>query len=308
VGSAAGPDHVIDVANLLAGCDTAMYHAKVKGRGEYRFYDPSMREGSERRLRMEGRLRKAIAGDELEIVYQPKVEPLSGRVAGLEALLRWRDQDLGPVSPDEFVKLAEDTGQILALGEWVLVQVARQARIWMDAGVCDVPIAVNVSSFQIESGMLLDTILRILRETGLPPHRLELEVTESVLLCGEDRAIEILGELRGSGIRVALDDFGTGYSSLGYLRRLPLDAVKIDRSFVQSIVDNAQDRALVESIIAMAHVLGLDVIIEGVEDAGQWAVLTEMGCEMIQGYFYCAGVPPERAPEVVANGFAGYIS
>ncbi len=307
VGIATWPDDGIDVANLLAGCDTAMYHAKVKGRGEYRFYDPSMREGSERRLRMEGRLRKAIAGDELEVVYQPKVEPRSGRVVGLEALLRWRDQDLGAVSPDEFVKLAEDTGQILALGEWVLVQVARQARIWMDAGVCDVPIAVNVSSFQIESGTLFDTIVRVLRETGLPPHRLELEVTESVLLRGEDRAIEILGELRKAGIRLALDDFGTGYSSLGYLRRLPLDAVKIDRSFVQSIVDNAQDRALLASIISMAHVLGLDVIIEGVEDEGQWAVLSEMGCEMIQGYFYCAGIPAERVPEIVAKGFAGFV-
>ena len=205
------------------------------------------------------------------------------------------------------MKLAEDTGQILALGEWVLVQVARQARIWMDAGLCDVPIAVNVSSYQIESGTLFDTIMRLLRETGLPPHRLELEVTESVLLRGEDRAIEILGELREAGIRLALDDFGTGYSSLGYLRRLPLDAVKIDRSFVQSIVDNAQDRALVDSIISMAHVLGLDVIIEGVEDEGQWAVLCEMGCEMIQGYFYCAGVPADRVPEIVEKGFAGFV-
>jgi len=305
VGIATWPDDGIDVANLLAGCDTAMYHAKVRGRGEYRFYDPSMREVSERRLRMEGRLRKAIAGDELEVVYQPKVEPRSGRVVGLEALLRWRDPDLGPVSPDEFVKLAEDTGQILALGEWVLVQVVRQARVWMDAGICDVPIAVNVSSYQIESGTLRDTILRLLQETGLPPHRLELEVTESVLLRGEDRAIEILGELRDAGIRLALDDFGTGYSSLGYLRRLPLDAVKIDRSFVQNIVDDAQDRALVVAIISMAHVLGLDVIIEGVEDQDQWAVLSEIGCEMIQGYFYCAGVPADRVSEIVATGFAG---
>lgn len=306
VGIATWPDEGLDVANLLAGCDAAMYHAKLEGRGAYRFYEPSMREASERRLRMDGRLRRAILGDELEIVYQPKVEPHSGRVGGLEALLRWRDQDLGPVSPDEFVKLAEETGQILALGEWVLRQVARQARIWMDAGVCDVPIAVNVSSYQIEAGTLLDTLMRVLRETGLPPNRLELEVTESVLLRGEDRAIEILSELRAAGIRLSLDDFGTGYSSLGYLRRLPLDAVKIDRSFVQHIVDNAQDRALVDSIISMAHVLGLDVIIEGVEDERQRAVLCGIGCEMIQGYFYCAGVPADRVPEILREGFAGF--
>ena len=308
VGIATWPDEGLDVANLLAGCDAAMYHAKLRGRGAYSFYEPSMREASERRLRMESGLRRAIAGDELEIVYQPKVEPRSGRVAGLEALLRWRDQDLGPVSPDEFVKLAEETGQILALGEWVLRQVARQARIWMDAGVCDVPIAVNVSSYQIEAGTLLDTILRVLRETGLPPNRLELEVTESVLLRGEDRAIEVLGELREAGIRLALDDFGTGYSSLGYLRRLPLDAVKIDRSFVRDIVDNAQDRALVDSIISMAHVLGLDVIIEGVEDERQRAVLSDIGCEMIQGYFYSAGVSADRVPKILEDGFAGYMS
>ena len=306
VGIATWPDEGLEVADLLVGCDTAMYYAKLQGRGGYRFYEPSMRDAAERRLRMEGRLRRAIAADELEIVYQPKVEPRSGRITGLEALLRWRDQELGSVSPDEFVKLAEATGQILALGEWVLRQVARQARIWMDSGGCNVPIAVNVSSYQIEAGTLLDTIGRVLHETGLPPDRLELEVTESVLLRGEDRAIEILGELRGAGVRLALDDFGTGYSSLGYLRRLPIDAVKIDRSFVRDIVDNAQDRALVDSIIAMAHILGLDVIIEGVEDESQAKVLGEMGCEAIQGYYYCPGVPAERVPEVMGKGFSGF--
>jgi diguanylate cyclase (GGDEF)-like protein/PAS domain S-box-containing protein len=305
VGIATWPDEGLDVASLLAGCDTAMYHAKLQGRGEYRFYDPSMREASERRLRMEGRLRRAIDRDELAIVYQPKVEPWSGRVAGLEALLRWRDHDLGPVSPDEFVMLAEETGQILALGEWVLVQVARQARIWMDAGVCDVPIAVNVSSAQIESDTLLETVMRILREAGLPPSRLDLEVTESALLRSEERAIEVLGALREAGIKLALDDFGTGYSSLGYLRRLPLDAVKIDRSFVRDIVHDAQDRALVASIISMAHVLGLEVIVEGVEEESQRAILGEIGCEMIQGYFYSEGVPAEQIPEILAKGFAG---
>lgn len=306
IGIATWPDEGLDVATLLAGCDTAMYHAKVQGRGEYRLYDPSMREASERRLRMEGRLRRAIDRDELEIVYQPKVEPRSGRVEGLEALLRWRDQDLGPVSPDEFVSLAEETGQILALGEWVLGQVVRQARSWMDAGVCAVPIAVNVSSAQIEAGTLLETAQRLLRESDLPAGWIELEVTESALLRTEERAIEILEELRQAGFKLALDDFGTGYSSLGYLRRLPFDAVKIDRSFVRDIVDDSQDRALIASILSMAHVLGLVVIVEGVEDEGQGAILADLGCEMIQGYFYSEGVPAERVPEIVRSGFTGF--
>lgn len=308
VGIATWPDEGLDVDSILLGCDTAMYHAKVQGRGLYRFYDPSMREVSERRLRMEGRLRKAISRDELEVVYQPKVEPISGRVVGLEALLRWRDRDLGSVSPEEFVALAEETGQILALGEWVLVQVAQQACSWMKAGLCDVPIAVNVSSWQIEAETLLDTVVGILHKTGFPPSHLELEVTESALLKNEERAIDVLSELKAAGVKLALDDFGTGYSSLGYLRRLPIDTVKIDRSFVVNIVDDAQDRALVESIISMAHAIGLDVVVEGIEEEAQRDILVSMGCVLIQGYFYSEGVAAERIPEIVARGFAPHSS
>jgi EAL domain-containing protein (putative c-di-GMP-specific phosphodiesterase class I) len=185
--------------------------------------------------------------------------------------------------------------QRLALGEWVLRQVARQARIWMDCGGCKVPIAVNVSSHQIEAGTLLDTTGRVLLETGLPPDRLELDGTESVLLRGEDRAIEILGELQGEGVRLALDDFGTDYSSLGYLRRLPIDAVKIDRSFVRDIVDNAQDRARVDSIIAMAHILGLDVIIEGVEDESHAPATAVIACPVDNPASTSGTRPDDRA-------------
>jgi diguanylate cyclase (GGDEF)-like protein len=305
VGIATWPDEGIDAPALLSGCDTAMYHAKLQGRGQYCFYNPSMREASERRLRMESRLRHAIERDALEIVYQPKVEPKDGRVTGFEALLRWRAPDLGSVSPYAFLTLAEETGQILALGEWVLRQVAEQVQSWSEAGLNDVPIAVNISSWQIESETLVDTVVRTLQETGLPPRLLELEVTESALLRNEERAIETLRSLKEAGIRLALDDFGTGYSSLGYLRRLPIDNVKIDRSFICDIVQNGQDRDLVTSIVEMAHILDLDVIVEGVEDAQQRDVLAEIGCEMIQGYFYSEGVPAERVPEIVKNGFPG---
>jgi len=299
IGIATWPDEGLDAEGLLTGCDTAMYYAKRAGRGQYRFYDRSMRAVSERRLRMETRLRQAIKEGLLEIVYQPKVELHSGRVAGFEALLRWRDRDLGAVSPDEFVALAEETGQILAIGEWVLKEVISQAKCWLDSGVTDVPISVNVSSAQIEAGILVNSVLEALRETGLPPEHLELEVTESALLRDKSRAIEALLELKRSGIKLSLDDFGTGYSSLSYLRCLPIDVMKIDRSFVVDIVENEQDRALVLSIISMAKVLGLAIVVEGVEEAAQRDLLSEMGCDIIQGFLYSEGVSAEQVPEVL---------
>lgn len=299
IGIATWPDEGLDVEGLLAGCDTAMYYAKREGRGKYRFYDPSMRAASERRLRMESRLRHAIEEGKLEIVYQPKVEPRSGRVAGFEALLRWRDRDLGAVSPDEFVSLAEETGQILMLGEWVLNEVARQARAWLDSGVTDVPISVNVSSVQLEANVLVDAVVEILRETGLPPGHLEFEVTESALLRDKSHAIEVLRELKRVGIKLSLDDFGTGYSSLSYLRCLPIDVMKIDRSFVLDIVANEQDRAFIQSIISLAKVLGLAVVVEGVEDPAQRDLLVDMDCDLIQGFLYSEGVPADRVPEII---------
>jgi diguanylate cyclase (GGDEF)-like protein len=299
IGIATWPDEAIDVEGLLTGCDTAMYYAKRGGRGKYRFYDPSMRAISERRLRMETRLRRAIEEGELEIVYQPKVEPRSGRVAGFEALLRWRDRDLGAVSPDEFVALAEETGQILALGDWVLRKVIQQARLWLDSGVTDVPISVNISSVQIEAKNLVDTVVEALRESGLPPGQIEFEVTETALLRDKSHAIKVLRELKQVGIKLSLDDFGTGYSSLSYLRCLPIDAVKIDRSFILDIVENEQDRALVRSIVTMAKVLGLAVIVEGVEETAQCNLLAEMECDLIQGFLYSEGVSAERIPETL---------
>jgi len=299
IGIATWPDEGLDAEGLLTGCDTAMYYAKREGRGNYRFYEPSMRVVSERRLRMETRLREAIDEGKLEIVYQPKVELRTGRVAGLEALLRWRDRDLGAVSPDEFVALAEETGQILAIGEWALKEVIRQARCWLDSGITDVPISVNVSSAQIEADVLVDSVVEALREADLPPSHIELEVTESALLDDKSHAIEILRDLKRIGIKLALDDFGTGFSSLSYLRCLPVDVMKIDRSFILDIVENEQDRSLVRSIISMAKVLGLAVVVEGVESPTQRDLLSEMGCDLIQGFLYSEGVPAEQVPEVL---------
>jgi len=306
VGIATWPDEGLDAATLLLGCDTAMYNAKLEGRGQYRFYKPSMREVSKRKLQLESRLRRAIEKGELSIVYQPKVDPMTSNICGFEALVRWLDRDLGQVSPGEFVAIAEETGQILALGEWVLNQVAHQAQHWVEAGLLDVSIAVNVSSYQIESDTLVDTVVGILRETGLPPCYLELEITESALLRNESHAIETLANLKDVGVKLALDDFGTGYSSLSYLRRLPIDTVKIDQSFVRDVLKDERGHDLVASIVSMAHVLGLSVVAEGVENSEERDALVDIGCELIQGYFYSAGVPADRVPEMVAEGFSGH--
>jgi len=296
IGIARWPDEGDHAEALLQGCDTAMYHAKRQGRGLYRVYDASMRESVERRLHVESRLRGALERGDLQVFYQPKVDLASGRVAGLEALLRWQDPELGAVRPDEFIALAEGTGQILALGQWVLREAARQAARWRDEDVTGVPIAVNVSSSQIDAGVLVETVLEILEETGLPASQLELEVTESALLHDEVQAIDQLREIKRLGLGLSLDDFGTGYSSLSYLRRLPIDAVKIDRSFVEGIAENTADHDLLGSIVAMAKVLGLNVVAEGAETESQRDLLAEMGCDMIQGYWYSAPVPAEEVP------------
>jgi EAL domain-containing protein (putative c-di-GMP-specific phosphodiesterase class I) len=229
------------------------------------------------------------------------VELASGRVAGFESLLRWRDPELGVVGPAEFVALAEETGQILELGKWVLREATQQAARWQREGVTSVPVAVNVSSSQIDSGLLIETLHEILEESGLSPEKLDLEVTESALLRDEDLAIDLLYEVRRLGIGLSLDDFGTGYSSLSYLRRLPIDTVKIDRSFVEGIADNGFDHALLESIVSMASVLGLTVVAEGVETESQRDLLSEMGCDVIQGFWYSAPVPAEQVPLAIAQ-------
>jgi len=294
IGIARWPDEGEDPETLAQGCDTAMYHAKRQGRGLYRVYDASMRESVERRLQLESRLQGAIERGDLHLHYQPKVELATGRVAGLEALLRWNDDELGVIGPDEFIPLAEGTGQILELGPWVLREAARQSAAWSRDGVTEVPIAVNVSSSQLDAGALVAAVREVLAETGIEPERLELEVTESALLRDELPAIELLHEAKALGLGLALDDFGTGYSSLSYLRQLPIDTVKIDRSFLENITADPAAHALLGSILSMIHILGLKVVAEGVESEHQRDLLQEMGCDQIQGYWYSAPVPPDQ--------------
>jgi diguanylate cyclase (GGDEF)-like protein len=299
IGIATWPSDGADAEALMRNCDTAMYHAKDRGRNSYQFYSEWMNAASFDRLVFEERLRRAVERGELELHYQPKVEVASGRLTGFEALLRWNDEELGLVPPSEFVTVAEEIGLIHELGRWVLRSAATQMRGWGEAGLPPFHVSVNVSGYQVERGGLVALVADVLQETCLDPSRLDLEITESVLLSDGERAVETLEDLRGLGVTLSLDDFGTGYSSLSYLRRLPIQGLKIDRSFVSHLADGSDDASLTAAIISMARALGLRVIAEGVEHEGQREILHELGCDELQGYLVSAAVPAEEVPRLV---------
>ena len=243
----------------------------------------SMNERAMRCLHLENALRRAIERDELRVHYQPLVEAPSGQIIGVEALARWQSQEFGAVSPTEFIPLAEETGMIETLGEWVLRTACQQSRAWQRDGV-SLRLAVNVSSHQVRSGRIVQTVERTLHDSGLDPRNLELELTESALITEDPGVIDTLIALRNLGVRLALDDFGTGFSSLTHLARFPIETIKIDRSFVSGIGTDEQARAIVSALVAMAHRLQLTVIAEGVGSEEQLAILREEGCDEVQGF------------------------
>ncbi len=279
---------------LIKAADTAMYHAKEAGRNSYQFYSSAMTARVTQRLAVETQLRRALERDEFVLHYQPIVDLPSGRVTGAEALLRWQHSARGLVPLSEFVPIMEETGLILSIGEWVLRQATQQQHAWTQAGAGPLYVAINISTRQLMRPDFVANITRILKETPLEPHNLCLEITESVLLADTQAAGETLKGLKDTGVIIAMDDFGTGFSSLSYLRRFPVDIVKIDREFVRNITTNAPDEALVETIIYMAHRLGLKVVAEGVETEAQLALLQKYDCDAIQGYLYSPAVPPEQ--------------
>jgi diguanylate cyclase (GGDEF)-like protein/PAS domain S-box-containing protein len=296
VGISLFPQDAGDLNVLIRNADVAMYQAKARGRNGYAFYAPSMDGDGVERLRLEALLRRAVEKDEIWLAYQPQVEIDSGRLIGVEALVRWNSPELGQIGPDRFIPLAEDIGFINQLGAWVLEEACRQMVSWDEGGMVVPKIAVNLSARQFDRGGLAGQVERVLRETGLPPNRLQLEVTESVIMNTGD-AMQYINELHAIGVELAIDDFGTGYSSLAYLKQLPVQTLKIDRSFIKDISTDANDEAIAIAIIQLGKSMNLAVIAEGVETVEQAAFLLRHGCRRAQGYLYARPLPPDQLLE-----------
>ncbi|NND61061.1 MAG: EAL domain-containing protein, partial [Gammaproteobacteria bacterium] len=286
IGIAQFPRDGDDVHQLLKNADVAMYHAKDAGRNCYKFYNDSMTQVTMSRLDLESDLRKALDLGEFEVHYQPQVDIRTGRIFGAEALLRWKNKDRGMISPAEFVPLAEETGLIIPIGQWVLQEACDQARKWHDAGITNFKVAVNLSERQFRQNTLVLAVSQALAKSGLDPAALELELTEGTIMRNAEDTVFTLSELKAMGMHISVDDFGTGYSSLSYLKRFPIDVIKIDRSFVMDICEDADDAAITASIIAMARSLKRDVIAEGVETIAQAHALRDRGCNFMQGYLF----------------------
>ncbi|HEX8963240.1 MAG TPA: EAL domain-containing protein [Rhodocyclaceae bacterium] len=281
-----------DVSTLLRHADTAMYRAK-RGSGGFEFYEAGMEALVSDHLRLDTSLRRAIERQELRVFYQPKADAATGRITGMEALVRWQHPERGMISPLEFIPLAEETGLIVSIGAWVLRTACMQTRAWVAAGAADLNVAVNLSGVQLAEGGFAEVVRTVLRETGLEARHLTLEITESVLMEHAREAVSTLRELKEIGLRVEIDDFGTGYSSLAYLKRFPVDALKIDRTFTRDMTTNPDDAAIVTGIIALAHSLRLKVVAEGVETREQLDCLVGLGCDSIQGYYLAEPLPAD---------------
>jgi diguanylate cyclase (GGDEF)-like protein len=291
IGIALAPGDGLDPDQLLKNADMALYRAKSDGHGLYRFFEPEMDARMQTRRRLEIDLRKAIANGEFELFYQPLVDMQTEYVTGFEALIRWHHPERGMIPPLDFISVAEETGLIVPMGDWVLRQACAEAATWPS----DVKIAVNLSPIQFKNKGLLPSVISALATSGLSPNRLELEITESVLLQDGDATLAILHELRGLGVRISMDDFGTGYSSLSYLRKFPFDKIKIDRSFIFDMSDYSDSLAIVRAVIAMGNSLGIATTAEGVETPEQFKQLKLEGCTEVQGYLFS---PPRPAVEV----------
>jgi len=280
------PDNSDSTETLIKHADTAMYYAKQQGRNNYQFYSPKIDAYTTKKLEIEANLRKAIANNELMLYYQPQVSLNSGQIIGAEALLRWQSIGHGFISPAEFIPIAEETGLIQPIGEWIFRTVCRQIKQWQDAGLQKIRISVNVSMNQFRQNTFIEILVGILKEMDIQPDCIELEITESAIMHDTGLTTTMLNELRSLGIKIAIDDFGTGYSSLSYLKYLPISRLKLDQSFVHSLGINPNDEAISRAIIAMAHSLNLQVVAEGVENADQLTLLKTYSCDEVQGFLF----------------------
>lgn len=293
VGISLFPTHGGTPELLIQHADTALYLAKNEGRGRFKYFSENLTIAARARIDLEVRLRRALAFNELRVFYQPQIDVKTGCIAGAEALVRWQDPERGLISPSEFIPLAEETGLITEIGNWVLKEACCQAQQWVAAGFPPIIIAVNLSPHQFIYGDIYDAVSNVLEETGLAADYLEIELTESALMQREGEAVNILNRLHALGVRLAIDDFGTGYSSLSYLKLFPLDVLKIDKSFIDDIPRHRDDMEIAAAIIGMGHTLHLKVLAEGVETAEQLEFLKTQGCDLYQGYIYSAPVPAD---------------
>jgi diguanylate cyclase (GGDEF)-like protein len=305
IGIAWAPLHGSDADALMRAADTAMYHAKDSGKGQYRYFAPELNARAAHRLKLESALRHAVARGELHLVYQPQVDVASGRVVAVEALARWAHAERGQLLPGEWISVAEETGMIRAIGAWVLGAACRQGQRWREGGHAALRIAVNVSGVELQDPYFIQGVRQALRESGLPPQSLELEITETVLVGEADAGLEMLTELAAMGIRIAIDDFGIGYSSMSYLGKLPAASLKIDKAFVASLIERREDASIVGAMVALGKSLGLEVIAEGVESDAQMDALAEMRCPVAQGFHIAPPMHADEVPAFVARRLQG---
>lgn len=289
------------IETLLRNADTALYRAKEEGKNKYQIYTPEMSSEAERRVILENSFRRALKRNEFIVYYQPQVDITSGQIVGVEALVRWQNPEFGLVPPVDFIPIAERTGLIVPMGERVLKLACNQAKAWQDAGLPPIFVAVNLSGRQFQQQDLAKTVARILKESGLKPEYLELEITESYAMQNADFTISVLKDLKNMGVRVSIDDFGTGYSSLSYLKQFPIDTLKIDRSFVRDLSNASNDAAIADAVIALAHSLKLLVVAEGVETRDQLAILKQHRCDRMQGYLFSPPVPADALEKLLRN-------
>jgi diguanylate cyclase (GGDEF)-like protein/PAS domain S-box-containing protein len=294
IGISIYPDDGKDVDSLMKNADTAMYFAKASGRNNYQFFTDEMNTRAVHRLCVEGNLRRALKQDEFELYYQPKIELASGAMIGCEALIRWKDPELGMIYPNQFVPIAEECGLIVPIGSWVLRQACRQVRAWQVAGLVAVPVAVNISAVEFRDKRFLAGVEATLKETGMLPGLLELELTESILMHDAESSVAVLEALQAMGIAIAIDDFGTGYSSLSYLKRFPIQTLKIDQSFIRDVVTDSDDASIVGAMVGMGRNLKQQVVAEGVETAEQLAFLRHLACDQGQGFLFGHPLPADE--------------
>ncbi len=301
IGIALSPQDGNELSQLMKNADTAMYHAKERGKNNFQFYQADMNASALERLELESDLRHALEQNEFVLYYQPQFSGDGKRLTGAEALLRWRHPRRGLVPPGDFIPVLEELGLVVDVGDWVISEACRQLKTWHQNRVRVPKVSVNISARQFSDGQLGTRIATILRETGLPPACLELELTESILMREVSEAMQILAGLKNLGLSIAVDDFGTGYSSLNYLKQFPIDVLKIDRTFVDGLPSGEQDAQIARAIIAMAHSLNLAVIAEGVETHEQLDFLREHGCDEVQGYLFGRPMPASRFEAQFSN-------